>query len=143
MFEQLQGSRWYLTRPQNNGLLAVVLAFLFCSAAPWVFRMVNKNHVSSKNQDPPQRQKEPVKSQRPSAVEIMPPPQIVPRAAAKPKPVPAKCRCHIDTQAEGQGMVHHNSHFAMCNSMDKGDEAWREGFYFRTKVKIRWHCVTQ
>jgi hypothetical protein len=143
MFEQLEGLPWYRTRPNNSGFFAVVLGLVLVTLAPWVLRIiVHKARTTSKAHELPHQQEKHADNKRSSAVEIIAPPQIV-NKIAKAKPAPVKCRCHIDTQAPGQDVVHHNTQFTLCNVVEESDQQWRQGFYFRAEVRMRWHCTTR
>jgi hypothetical protein len=140
MFEQLQGPPWYRHRPHNTGFFSVVLGLVLVTTFPWLLRVIpNQARISSKSLELHQKQETHQGNKRLPAVEIVPPPQVV-HKVAKAKPSPTKCTCHIDTQAPGQDVVHHNTQFTLCNVVEESDKQWRQGLYFRAEVQIRWHC---
>jgi hypothetical protein len=141
MFQQLQGPKWYRNRPQNSGLAAVLVAFVLIAVGPRMLKIIlSKVRIDEKSYALNLGQETHVGNKRPCAVEIIVAPQFVAKTS-KPKRSPAKCRCHIDTEAQAQPIVHHDTRFAICKTIEQSDKAWAQGSYFKTAVWIRWHCV--
>jgi|SRR5215831_6149810 len=141
MFEQLQELRWYRKRPQRSGFLALTIACAVIFIYAWVQRIVHKRDaISIRNSSLLQEEDRPVGSKRGPDVVIITTPLPF-NKIIKSKRSPLKCRCHIDTQAPGQPVVHHDTQFAICQTMQENDKAWNQGSYFRTTVQIRWHCI--
>jgi len=138
MFDDFDGPRWPLRRPERTGVIAICL-FFFLTAAIGVGE---KRFFAPSLERPPSKSIELVehshreKLEAPD-VEIQ---SLRPASPAARSNHPSRCRCHIDTRAPEELVHHHSSQFAMCSLISEADKQWRKGFFAAEEVEMRWHC---
>lgn len=134
---------WYRDRPKCSGLLAVILGFLIVAVCLTVLKGIHRKDVLTEaRSNPHQEHEQHAGKEHRSAVDVFVAPRVNPNVV-KPRHPRAKCRCHIDTQEPRSQIVHHNTQFSICETIEPGDEAWHQGSYFKVNVQIRWHCPSR